>query len=148
MSGDCQRDDFDPFLTNVVGHQGYRLALRVRPKVDTADHRSRFARLLMLIHELAEVRSNGLPESEYNQSLAGYDRDVFRFVESEGDGMVALVEVFGGKRTYYAYVRADANFKARFAELKAKYPQHVVSAGFRDEPDWRTFELYRRLYPW
>jgi len=70
------------------------------------------------------------------------------FLESDGDGIIAFVEVFAGKRTYYAYIDAGATFKARFEEVKAKYPQHVLTSGFREEPNWETYQLYRRLYPW
>ena len=124
------------------------MSLRVRPNAETAENRLAFSRLLLVTQELAEVRPNGLPESSYNQSLAGYDKDVFHFVESEGDGIVALVETFAGKRTYYAYVDVDATFKARFEELKAKYPQHIISISHRLEAEWETYHLYRNLYPW
>src|SRR5205807_1328903 len=107
---DYKQNDSDPWLGKTVEHEGHPLALRVRPKVDTADNRSAFTRLLLVTHQLAQVRSNGLPESDYNQSLAGLDQDMFRFLEGKGDGIVALVETFAGKRTYYAYVDAGATF--------------------------------------
>jgi len=148
MSAGYQRNDFDPFLTNVVEYEGDPMALRVRPNADTAENRLAFSRLLLVTHELAQVLPNGLPESSYNQSLAGFDKDLFQFLESEGDGIVALVETFAGKRTYYAYVDMDATFKARFAELKTKYRQHIVSVSHRVEADWETYQLYQKLYPW
>jgi hypothetical protein len=148
MTARLEDNHNDPWLTNIVEHEGFPLALRVRPAIDTPENRSAYRRLLLVTHELAQVRANGLPESDYNQSLAGFDRDMFQFLECQGDGMVAFVETFAGKRTYYAYVDTGATFKARFAELKAKYPQHALSVGFREEPNWETYNLYRQLYPW
>lgn len=148
MSDDYQRNDADPFLVNVVEYEGYPLALRVRPNADTAENRLAYSRLLMLTHELAQVLPNGLPESGYNQSLAGFDQDVFQFFESEGDGIVAFVETFSGKRNYYAYVDVGATFRARAAELEAKYPQHKIRMSHRIETGWEMYQLYRKLYPW
>ena len=148
MTTGSQQNDFDPWLTNIVEHEGFPLALRVRLNVDTADNRSAFSRLLLVTHELAQVRSNGLPESTYNQTLSGFDHDMFQLLESEGNGIVAMVETFAGKRTYYAYVDVGATFKARLAEMKAEYPQHVLNVRYREEPNWETYDLYRKLYPW
>jgi hypothetical protein len=148
VSDDPEKRDLDPWLTNLVEHEGFPLALRVRPNIDTADNRSAFSRLLLVTHELAQVRSNGLPESRYNHLLSDFDQDMFQFLEGEGDGIVALVETFAGKRTYYAYIDVRATFRARLADLTAKYPQHVLNVGYREEPNWETYELYRKLYPW
>ncbi len=148
MSTGYQQNDPDRFLVNVVEYEGHPLALRVRPSADTAENRRAYSCLLLVTHELAQVLPNGLPESSYNQSLTGFDQDVFRFLESEGDGVVALVETFAGKRTYYAYVDVGATFKARVEELRAKYPEHVVNVSHRVEVGWETYQLYGKLYPW
>jgi hypothetical protein len=148
VTGGPKQDKQDPWLTAMVEHEGYPLALRVRPAVDTPGNRSLYRRLLLVTHQLARVRSNGLPESNYNESLAGFDSDIFQFLESQGDGIVAFVETFGGKRTYYAYIDAGATFKTRLQQLEAKYPEHVLRVGFREEPNWETYNLYRKLYPW
>jgi hypothetical protein len=94
------------------------------------------------------VKSNGLPESEYNQSLAEFDHAVHEFIESEGSGLVVLVETFAGKRTYYTYVGAAATFKSRFEKLKETYPRNVIHVEYREDPLWETYELYRKLFPW
>ena len=147
VSDDPEKRDLDPWLTNLVEHEGFPLALRVRPNIDTADNRSAFSRLLLVTHELAQVRSNGLPEFRYNHSLSDFDQDMFQFLEGEGDGIEALWRRSPAS-VPITHILMFATFRARLADLTAKYPQHVLNVGYREEPNWETYELYRKLYRW
>jgi hypothetical protein len=103
---------------------------------------------MAVIHKLAKVRPNGLPEAEYNDSLRTFDHDVIEFIECEGEGIVVVIETFAGKRHYYSYVDAAATFKARFEQLKSRYPQHDLTVGHGMDPEWSGWETYRKLFPW
>jgi len=137
-----------PWIGSLVQHEGFPMALRVRPKADSPANRKAFTRSLVVTHELANVKPNGLPEDEYNHSLAAFDRAVHRFIEGEQRGLVVIVETYAGKRIYYCYVDATATFKDRYAKLKAEYPVHKLTIGHCEEPTWETYELYRKLFPW
>ena len=142
------KGDLPMWLVSRVEHEGYPMGLRVRPGVATDANRAAFPHLILIHHHLERVRSDGLPEKDYNSSLLEFDGQILRIINGRHEGIVALVETFAGKRTYYAYVDANATFKARFAEVQSQYPEHRLSFVHREEPDWETYRLYQKLFPW
>jgi hypothetical protein len=137
-----------PWVTAMAEHEGFPLALRVRPAADSPANRARYPRVALVSHALSDVTENGLPEAAYNDELADFDQDLHTCIERGGDGLVALVETFAGKRNYYAYVADDARLKVRVDELRAKYPQHSLSVRGGADPEWKVFNDYRRRFPW
>src|SRR5262245_49039056 len=107
------------------------MALRVRPRADTEEHRACLRYLASVPHELAHVRSNGLPESNYNGSLADLDAGIITSLESLGAGVTAIIETFAGKRTYYAYVTSGEHAQQALADVKARFPKHDLSLHVR-----------------
>ena len=137
-----------PWLTAMAEHEGFPLALRVRPQADSAANKEKFRRIGAVTHELAQVKENGLPDAEYNDSLAEFDHDVHQVIERDRDALIVIVETFAGKRNYYAYVADKARFQARAEELRAKYPQHELTIGGGDDPKWELYADYRERFPW
>src|SRR5262245_28669611 len=136
------------WATAMVEYEGYPLALRVRSSADTPEHRTRWPYLAAVTQALAKVRPNGLPDPDYNEGLAEFDHEVISSLQGEGKGIVALVETFAGKRTYYAYV-ADPGFAAVAVErLRHSYPQHQLEARTRHDPNWGLYADYRSRWPW
>lgn len=129
-------------------HMGFPLGLRVRPNVNTSENRAAFARAFVVTHALAKVKPNGLPESDYNLSLQDFDLDIVNSIEGEKKGLVVIIETYAGQRKYYAFVDANATFKARLADLQAKYPEHVLTVENGMDPEWDMYEDYRRQFPW
>src|SRR5690349_2981122 len=113
-----------PWLTTMAEHQGRRLALRVRPDVDTSSNRGSYPQLAVISHELSSVTADGMPEASYNDSLADFDREIHELFECEGEGLLVLVETFAGKRNYYAYVADRAPVRSRVDNLRTRFPQH------------------------
>jgi hypothetical protein len=137
-----------PWLTAMAEYEGLPLALRVRPAADTPTNRAKFAGLVLVSHELAEVTSNGLPVAKYNDSLADFDHAIHGAIEEEGVGLVVLVETFSGKRNYYAYVGDDNVVKQRVKELEGKYPQHKLGLRRGADPEWALYSDYRHRFSW
>ena len=81
-----------PWLTALVTYEGLPLALRVRPAANTAANRAAFPTLAIVTHDLAEVKSNGLPADTYNHSLFQFDMDLQAAIEGTDEGLVVLVE--------------------------------------------------------
>jgi hypothetical protein len=138
----------DEWLVAIVRHEGFPLALRVRAHADSPRHRKRWPRLAEITHTLAKVRRNGLPQTAYNEGLAEFDHAVIVALERDGRGIVALIETFAGRRTYYAYVAKTARASTVVAPLRKSYPQHHLKAGARSDPAWGLYAEYRSRWPW
>ena len=148
MRNRVKRYERAPWLTALVEYEGYPMALRVRPGADTGSNRKKFSRSVRITHELACVKSNGLPEDDYNHALAKFDLAVLQMIEARGDGLVVLVETFSGRRIYYAYVDSTSTFKERFTKLTEKYPQHHLTVSNCIDTEWKTYKVYHDLFPW
>jgi hypothetical protein len=136
-----------PWLTAMVEHEGYPLALRLRPTADTAKNRARYPRLAVITHALAQVRPNGLPVPDYNDLLAEFDVAVVQAVAQGDAGLIVLVETFGGRRNYYAYVAAPDHAESAVDSLRKRFPEHQLSLAGRMDSEWRFLNQYRKLFP-
>ena len=137
-----------PWLTAMTRYEGFPLALRVRPNADTAANRAALTNLGVVTHQLARVRDNGLPESEYNDSLEDFDLALQAAMEGDGAGLVVLVETFAGKRNYYAYASDCEAFHGRVEPLRQEFQQHELLVECRTDTGWRFYDRYRKDFPW
>jgi hypothetical protein len=142
------RGDLAEWLGSTVEYEGFPLALRVRPRAGTVEHRASLSQLAAITHKLAQVRSNGLPESDYNDSLADLDHSIITSLESLGAGVTVIVETFAGKRTYYAYVISAEHADRALADVKHRFHEHDLSLEVRADARWGLYEKYRSLFPW
>jgi hypothetical protein len=137
-----------PWLGSMVQHEGFPLALRVRPQADSPANRRALPHLVALTHHLAHIRPDGLPEPSYNDDLASFDGDVIECLERYGAGLVVLVETFAGRRTYYAYAKDVDLGASALAELGGKHPGHHLTESHEAGDGWGLFARYRALFPW
>jgi hypothetical protein len=142
-----ERDDAE-WLTTMTRYEQFPLALRVRPRAPTATNRARFTWLASIEHRLSHVRDDGMPEQQYNACLEEFDLALQAAIQGHADGIVAIIETFGGKRTYYAYVHDDVAIHARITEFLEHHPQHQVSVTARADPRWKFYERYRADFQW
>jgi Family of unknown function (DUF695) len=136
------------WITGHTTHEGAPIALRIRPNANTPTNRKRYNRRVAVVHELAEVTQNGMPEAEYNEGLAAFDHEMHQCLEGDGDGLVVLVETLSGRRIYFSYVRPGIDVDARLDALKAKYPQHALRSKAAEDTEWEAYEHYHKLFPW
>lgn len=133
------------WYTGEIQHEGFPLHLRFPEKPDFDALQKKFPKLLVATHSLAKVRSSGVPEADYNDSLAEFDHELVTAFDASS-GITVLVETFGGKRAYYIYVAADAPVDAVKQRFLAKYPQHKLEWKLRDDADWKFIRKYSDDY--
>ncbi|MBC5781639.1 DUF695 domain-containing protein [Ramlibacter sp. USB13] len=118
-----------------------------RPAVPVAEFdalRPKYPRLLSVTHHLGHVMGSGLPEPAYNESLAALDAALTGPFDDEVDGLVALVETFAGKRTYYVYLAPAFEADAFMAGVAARFSAQKLSWKLHDDPTWRLFNGYAK----
>jgi hypothetical protein len=99
---------------------------------------------MTVTHALAHVKPNGLPESDYNDSLISLDTALTSPFRDETNGLIALIETFAGRRTYYVYLSPSFDAAACLRDVKARFPQEDLSLEVDDDPAWRLFRGYAR----
>jgi hypothetical protein len=132
------------WLTANTQHEGFPIYFR-RPDVRVAEFeaiRPNYPALLAVKQQLARVEDNGLPEADYNDSLAPLDSALTSPFRDETDGFVALVETFAGKRTYYIYLTESFDAESFMASVSAGFPKEQLSWKRHDDPAWRLFNGY------
>ena len=136
------------WLTSSVDHEGFPRALRVRPSVEDTSMMKKYPHLGTLTHNLAKVRADGMPEPDYNAELAEFDNAVHAFLEDNSDGMIMIVETFGGERSYHAGVIDEQTLQRWFAGLSKRFPEHDLSVKFRSDAALSFYRSYRRDFKW
>lgn len=144
MAADTPRKE-KTWYTGEVQHEGFPLHLRFPEKPDFNTLQKSFPKLLTVTHSLAKVKSSGVPEADYNDSLAEFDHELVTAFEP-ASGTTVLVETFGGRRNYYIYVSADAPVEAIKQRFATKYPQHKLDWKLRDDAHWKFIRSYSEDY--
>lgn len=134
------------WLVAIVEHEDLPMALRVRPKLDTKSNKAAYPRLARVSHRLAEVQENGLPDPEYNETLEELDVAIIEALESDGNGIIVLIETFAGYRNYYAYVSKTAAGALR--SLKKGFPEYALTLKQQADPEWKLYGAYRERFAW
>ena len=132
------------WLTANTEHDGFPIYFR-RPDVKVAEFellRPKYPVLLAVKHQLSQVKDNGLPEADYNDTLAPLDAALTDSFRDEADGLVALVETFAGKRTYYVYLTSTFDTDHFMSGIEARFPQESLAWKRHDDPTWRLFNGY------
>ncbi|MGY0800143.1 DUF695 domain-containing protein [Lysobacter sp. A286] len=132
------------WLTANSEHEGFPIYFR-RPDLRVADFealRPKYPAILVVTHQLAQVKSNGLPEAGYNDSLAPLDSALVTPFQDEADGLIALVETFAGKRTYYVYLVPSFEVDVFMSSILTRFPQESLSWKRHEDPNWRLLNGY------
>ena len=138
----------DKWLGKMAEHEGIPLALRVNVAAETSQNKQRYSRLVVITHTLEKVKTNGLPESNYNETLIDLDSEIVSLFEKNNRGVTALIETFGGNRNYYIYVLDSVDIEAVFNSLKTEHPQQKLSLFKKADPNWSLLMNYKKDYPW
>jgi hypothetical protein len=132
------------WLTANTEYEGFPIYFR-RPDVKVAEFATlqpRYPRLLIVTHVLKHVKDNGLPRSDYNASLESFDMSLTSPFNDEANGVIALIETYAGKRTYYVYIDPLFDADALIRHAKDRFPQESFSCSVEEDRGWRLFRGY------
>ena len=138
----------DRWLGKTARYEGSPLALRVRPYVLTLKNQRKFPQLVAITLKLAKVRTDGMPEPDYNDTLADFDAELIDLFETNKVGLTVLVETFGGRRVFYSFTQVTAPVEALVAEFQKRNPSHAISVQVKPDPNWGFIANYRKQFPW
>ena len=138
----------DRWLGKTARYEGWPLALRVRPYVLTLENQRKFPQLVVITLKLAKVRADGMPEPDYNDTLADLDAELIDLFEANKVGLTVLVETFGGRRVFYSFTQVTAPVQALVAEFQRRNPSHAISVQVKPDPNWGFIANYRKQFPW
>lgn len=141
MAADASRKE-TKWYTGEVQHEGFPLHLRFPERPDFDSLQKKYPKLLAITHTLSKVTSSGIPEADYNESLAEFDHELVTAFEGSSSGITVLVETFAGRRRYYTYVASHAPLEVTKKRLSSTYPQHKLDWMLRDDAGWKFIRRY------
>lgn len=100
--------------------------------------------LMVLKHQLKSVKSNGLPEGEYNQSLEEFDSSITNPFKIDANGIVGLIETYSGTRTYYIYITEFFKVEEFVGNLRNIFPDENCTIEVKPDKNWRLLNSYAR----
>jgi len=134
------------WLTADTVYEGFPIYFR-RPDIAIAEYSRLCADYpvrLTVTHFLVEVKDNGLPQTDYNSSLADFDAALIAMPRESGAGIVTLVETFAGKRTYYVFIRQGVDAEAGIRKLLQRFPREKLEWSLKPDPQWRLMKGYAK----
>jgi hypothetical protein len=131
--------------TGSASHEGFPLLLRTPCGLDYDVLSRKFPNLLVVRHKLSKVQPSGLPEPDYNDSLADLDHHLINLPEALDRGISVLVETFGGKRNHY-YIADESDIDARETLTRLQFPGQALTWDLRDDPEWGFIRRYAKEY--
>ncbi len=134
------------WYTGEVQHEGFPLQLRFPEKPDFDSLQAKYPKLLTVTHTFDKVKPSGMPEADYNESLADFDHEMITAFVQSSSGLTILVETFGGRRNYYMYISASAPLEDVKKHFTSKYPQHQLNWDIRDDQGWKFIRRYSEEY--
>ena len=130
------------WLNGQTEYEGMPLYLRRPQFINLEEIEQRFPKLIVAIHQLSAVTSNGSPESEYNKSLAAFDSELVRYFDASRSGTIVLVETFCGRRSYYFYAAKDANLENMRQHFHLHYPDNSIEWAEKSDPGATFIKQY------
>ena len=127
-------------------YEGFPLFLHHVERLPAPLRRKELPALAIITHTFSKRLANGLPESDYNDSLAEMDLMLMNAMKAQKIGSPVLVETFGGKRMFYYYVVDQRSAEKRFADIRPLFPAEELSFDSRPDPDWGFIYRYAKDY--
>jgi hypothetical protein len=135
------------WLTKKIEYEGLPLYLRKPDYQDIFTYRNNFPNVLHVTQNLKEVKSNGLPESDYNESLFEFDGQMCNLFQTKDEGLIFLIETFAGKRHYYYFISDSADYGERIEKIKRDNPDLDIETNSYADKDWGFLKDYpTKLY--
>ena len=130
------------WLTTETEYDGLPLYLRLPNYENVWKYKSKYPKLICITHEFDSVKDNGLPTAEYNESLIDFDGEVVNLFAPSKNGIIFLVETFGGTRNYWFYGKDSKFFSKIFEDLKSKHSDKKLELDCQNDSDWNFIKKY------
>ncbi|RED21968.1 uncharacterized protein DUF695 [Flavobacterium cutihirudinis] len=123
-------------------YEGLPLYLRKPNYKNIYEYKTKYPELICITHEFDNVKDNGLPTSEYNKSLIDFDNEVVNIFQEKNNGIIFLVETYGGARNYWFFGENSESISSLFNDLKNKYSKNKLELDSQNHSDWTFLEEY------
>lgn len=130
------------WLTNETEYGRLPLYLRLPNYENVWEYKSKYPILICITHEFDSVKDNGLPTAEYNKLLIDFDGEVVNLFDPSKNGIIFLVETYGGARNYWFYIIDSKFFFKKFYDLKDKHFNKNLELDYRNDSEWNFIKDY------
>ena len=133
--------------TTEIQYEGFPLLLRKPYYVNVWEFKDKLTILLCVEHRLDKVSSDGLPEKQYNSTLSEFDHYMCSLFDESNEGIIFLIETYGGKRMYYYYTAPNFNIEPQIETVKQKFNVYLESWS-QDDFGWGFLKDYPvKIFP-
>ena len=127
--------------TTEIEYEGFPLLLR-RPDYNNIwQYKEKLVQLIAVEHLLDKATPNGLPENDYNKSLSDFDHFMCTLFDKTDDGIIFLIETFGGKRNYYYYTASQYDMTELIGRTMLDF-NVKLTVSKRADNDWGFLKTY------
>lgn len=128
------------WLTTKTEYEGFPLYLRIPNYDNIWQFKSRFQNLILITHHFDKVTENGLPTSDYNKTLIDFDEETVNLITD--NGIIFLIETYGGARNYWFYDKDKEHTIKAFEILKNQHQHKNIELEISHDPEWNFITDY------
>ena len=130
------------WLTIRKEYEGNPLYLRKPNHQNIWTKKNYYSKLVCITHTFDSVKSNGLPTGDYNSSLIDFDGEIVELFKQDDNGIIFLIETYGGERNYWFYVKETCDSNLKFEKLKKHHQNKKLEISTRDDEQWNFIKDY------
>jgi Family of unknown function (DUF695) len=127
--------------TSEIEYEGFPLLLRKPDYNNIWQYKEHLTQLITIEHLLDKVSPNGLPEKNYNKSLASFDEYMCALIDKDTNGIIFLIETFAGKRNYYYYTLPHHDISKLIEKAKIYFKVKLTTT-VKEDNGWGFFKEY------
>ncbi|MGY4385874.1 hypothetical protein ACVWYN_002922 [Pedobacter sp. UYP24] len=128
------------WLTTETEYEGFPLYLRVPKYKNIWLFKSNNQNRVCITHNFDKVKENGLPSPEYNKTLSDFDDETVNLLID--NGIIFLVETYGGARNYWYYVKDSKQAIQAFDLLKNNHSDKQLEFDISNDSEWDFLDEY------
>ena len=124
-----------------LDYEGLPLLLRKPDYQNILQFKSKFTKLVAIVHHLEMVDKLGLPKKSYNSKISKFDDYMCDLFTVTNDGIIFLIETFNGNRTYYYYCDNTLVIDTLADKIRSKF-DFDIEVMSQDDVEWSFLHNY------
>ena len=101
-----------------------------------------FSTVCGISFKLLKPNAHGLPDIENEPELDQLEDAIFETFQSDLTAIVPIVISTSGFKEFVIYTKNVGNFTPRFQQLKAQFPNYIMTSYHKPDPNWNVYKSF------
>ena len=113
--------------------------IRARSHLKNLMESKKYDEIIQVIWDIENPTDNGIPTPDENVFMGKIEDALIKSVESDLQSVLAFVQTFDNKRTWFFYSKKTEIFMTRLNEALSDFKKVPISIEFLPDSNWSTY---------